>query len=69
MSQLLNFNHISITIPRKQILNDLEKNFIDRKKFFKYRKLKKKTEIAQHQLAHLNSLLEKLIIKSFESEV
>jgi len=65
MASLLNFNHIGITFPRKQILKDLEKNYINRKKFFKYRKLKDKVELAQYKLAHLKSILDKVIIKSF----
>ncbi len=68
MASLLSFNRISITIPRKQILKDLEKNYINRKKFFKYKKLKDKAEIAKHQLVHLISILDKLKIKSFEFE-
>jgi len=66
MSELLMFRSIKINIPRKEILTDLKKTYIVRRKFFRYRKLKRKLEIISSKVAHVSSLVERLLLKTYE---
>lgn len=66
MPDLVEFSRISLRIPRKQIHRDLKKNYLPRTKFFKYCKLKRKLEETLFKLAHVSSVVERLLLKTYE---
>ena len=69
MSELLEFNIITIRIPRKMMLCDLKKNVITRKSSHKYFVLRKRMEIISYKVAHVNSVLDRLLLKTHEYRV
>lgn len=69
MASLLPFDNVSIDIPRKEILVALEQPTIKRKEFFKYRKLDSDIEHAIYKLQHARSVLNRVLIKSYEYEL
>lgn len=66
MADLLEFASIKLHIPRREILRDLKKHYLTRKKFFKYCKLKTKVEATANKIAHVNSVLERILLKTYE---
>jgi len=68
VATLLNFGSVYISIPRKNILKDLEKRYLDSKVLVKYRKFKKEIFKAQSKLAQLDSIIDRILLKSFEDK-
>lgn len=66
MADLLHFTSVSIRIPRKSMLKDLRKSHIDYATFCRYKQLKNNVELASNKLAHVSSVLERLLLKSYE---
>ena len=66
MAILLNFSNVYISIPRKSILKDLEKRYLNSKTLVKYRKFKKEIFKAQSRLAQLDSIVDRILLKSID---
>ena len=68
MAILLNFKNVYVNIARKKILKDLDKCSISTKTFYEYRKFKKEIFKAQSRLAQLDSIVDRILLKSFEDK-
>jgi len=66
VATLLNFSSVYISIPRKSILKDLEKRYLNSKTLVKYRKFKKEIFKAQSKLAQLDSTIDRILLKSID---
>lgn len=69
MASLLLFDRIAILIPRKKILKSLEDTYITRKEYVYYRRLKNKLEHIKYRIEHVLSVIEKILLRSYEHDV
>lgn len=68
-AELLDFNHVNVSIPRKKILKDLDRRVIEYNNFKEYRRLADKIETALNKLNHAKSVVERLLQKPYEFEI
>jgi len=68
-AELLEFNYVHVSIPRKKILKDLDRRIIKRKNFYEYQKLEIEIETALNKLNHAKSVVNKVLQKPWEFEI
>ncbi len=68
-AELLDFNYVNVSIPRKRILKDLDRRVIKLNDFKEYRKLVDEIEMALNKLNHAKSVVERVLQKPYEFEI
>ncbi len=68
-AELLDFNHVNVSIPRKRILKDLDRCVIKSKNYREYQKLVIEIEAALNKLNHAKSVIERLLQKPWGFEI